>query len=116
MLAAVAAALVLVTQAAQAAQVAVAMVALTQALTEHQVQPTQAVVLVAIGMVHQQQAMAVPALLSCPTPCQKAQPFSSCLLRHGKHQQAFLPLTTWWSRVVAAVVFQGLAVGALEVY
>jgi hypothetical protein len=96
MLAVVAAALVLVTQAAQAAQVAVAMVALTQALTEHQVQPTQAVVLVAIDLVHQQQAMAAPALSSCLTPCQKAQQLNSCLLRHGKHQQASLPLITWW--------------------
>jgi hypothetical protein len=96
MLAVVAAALVLVTQAAQAAQVAVAMVVLTQALTEHQAQPILVAVLAAIGMVHQPQATAVPALLSCPTPCQKAQQLNSCLLRHGKHQQASLPLITWW--------------------
>ena len=49
----------------QAALAVVVMVALTQALTAHQGQPTQAVVLVAIGMVHQQQAMAVPALSFC---------------------------------------------------
>jgi hypothetical protein len=36
------------------------------------------------------------ALLSCPTPCQKAQLLNSCLLRHGKHQRASLPLTIWW--------------------
>jgi hypothetical protein len=65
MLAAVAAALVLVTQAAQAAQVAVAMVALTQALTAHQAQPTRVVVLVAIGLVHQPQAMAGLELSFC---------------------------------------------------
>jgi hypothetical protein len=40
-------------------------------------------------------ALAVPALSSCPTPCQKAQQLNSCLLRHGQHQQASLPLTTW---------------------
>jgi hypothetical protein len=41
-------------------------------------------------------AQAVPALSSCPTPCQKAQSLNSCLLRHGKPQQASLPLTIWW--------------------
>jgi hypothetical protein len=50
-------------QAAQVAQVAVAMVALTQAITAHQEQPTRVVVLVAIDLVHQPQAMAAPALL-----------------------------------------------------
>jgi len=39
--------------------------------------------------------LVVPALSSCPTPCQKAQSLNSCLLRHGKHQQESLPLTTW---------------------
>lgn len=34
----------------------------------------------------EQAALAAPALLSCPIPCQKAQSFNSCLLRHGKHQ------------------------------
>jgi hypothetical protein len=47
---------------------------------------------------------AAPALSSCPTPCQKAQSFNSCLPRHGKHQQAFLPLTTWLWRVVLLVL------------
>jgi hypothetical protein len=41
-------------------------------------------------------AQAAPALSSCPTPCQKAQRLNSCLLQHGQHQQAFLPLIIWW--------------------
>jgi hypothetical protein len=48
-----------------------------------------------IGLLEVLAAQAVPALSSCPTPCQKAQSFNSCLLQHGKHQQAFLLLTTW---------------------
>ena len=59
------AALVAAIQAALVALAVVVMVALTQALTEHQVQPTQAVVLAAIGMVHQPQAMAGLELSFC---------------------------------------------------
>ena len=41
-------------------------------------------------------ALAAPVLSSCPTPCQKAQQLNFCLLRHGQHQQASLPLIIWW--------------------
>ena len=40
--------------------------------------------------------LAALVLSSCPTPCQKAQQLNSSLLRHGKPQQASLPLTIWW--------------------
>ena len=48
------------------------------------------------GNIGRQAVLAAQALSSCPTPCQKAQQLNSCLLRHGKHQQAFPPLITWW--------------------
>jgi hypothetical protein len=51
-------------------------------------------VVVVVGHIQQEPvALAAPALSSCPTPCQKAQSLNSCLLQHGKHQQASLPLT-----------------------
>jgi hypothetical protein len=58
-------------------------------------QQTQAAAGVA-QMLLQQRRLAAPVLLSCPTPCQKAKSLNSFLLRHGKHQQASLPLTIWW--------------------
>jgi hypothetical protein len=58
-------------------------------------------------------ALAVPALSSCPTPCQKAQSLNFCLLRHGKHQQALLPLITWWWLVAAVVLVVLLAAAAV---
>jgi hypothetical protein len=51
------------------------------------------VVLVVVLVV--MEALAAPALSSCPTPCQKAQQLNSCLLQHGQHQQASQPLITW---------------------
>jgi hypothetical protein len=72
-----------------AAMVAVVMLG----LQGHQQQQTLAAVVVA-GI--QVTVLVVPELSSCPTPYQKAQPLNSCLLRHGKHQQAFPLLTTWW--------------------
>jgi hypothetical protein len=48
------------------------------------------------GLTVEVEPTAALALLSCPTPCQKAQLSNSCLLLHGKHQQASLLLITWW--------------------
>jgi hypothetical protein len=78
------------------------MAALLRQLLERLIQVVAAVA-VELPMVRTQWLvlLAAPALSSCPTPCQKAQPFNSCLLRHGKHQQASLPLTTWWLAVAA---------------
>jgi hypothetical protein len=73
----------------------VAVVLVHQALLEQQELQTRAAV-AAVLEIHLMAALAVPALSSCPIPCQKAQQLNSCLLQHGKHQQASLPLTTWW--------------------
>ena len=59
-------------------------------------QPTRAEAVVAMEHQMFMALLAAPALSSCPTPFQKAQPLNSCLLRLGKHQQASPPLITWW--------------------
>jgi hypothetical protein len=59
-----------------------------------ELQTRVAEVVAALTILEQQEATAVPVLSFCLTHCQKAQPLNSCLLRHGKHQQASLPLIT----------------------
>jgi sulfur carrier protein ThiS len=63
---------------------------------KQELQTRAAVAVVEVFQIILLAAQAALALLFCPTPFQKAQSFNSCLLRHGKHQQASPPLITWW--------------------
>jgi hypothetical protein len=92
-------AVVAVTLVAVVLEALVAVVLVLQVLAQRQLQELQTQVVAVVVVLPSQQLtvlLAAPALSSCPTPCQKAQSFNSCLLRHGKHQQASLPLTIWW--------------------
>ena len=73
-----------------------ALLRLELVLLEQQILAVEVALGQAEALMVEMELLEAPALSSCPIPCQKAQPFNSCLLLHGKHQQASLPLTTWW--------------------